>query len=308
MSSELIVLIEQIKIIATLMVIGIVWRKSGLINDNLVDSLSAIMARLILPFMICTTIGSVSRSELSNGVNILIGAAIMYCLSTFLSVLSVRFLKLKEPNRSMHAMLQCYCNTGFIGIPLITSMFPETAGLAAAAFMIIESPIYWVLGPCIAGKVKPNFRKLISPLTVSVVLGLIIVLLNVDLSGNIVWQTAQNVGGTCKYFASIYIGMTIARMDFSKLKANLFSIAAVPAKLIVMPLLTFFIVGKTGLLSGDYLTMLVILCATPAGMTLPVISELAKVDSADYASVGVTISTVFCLVSLPLVVWLIGIL
>ena len=41
----------------------------------------------------------------------------------------------------------CFGNSGFIGIPLIVSMFPETAGIAAASFSLVEATYYWVIGP-----------------------------------------------------------------------------------------------------------------------------------------------------------------
>ncbi len=309
MGSEFPVLIDQIKIIATLMIIGICWQKAKLFDNNLIDSLSAIIAKLILPFMLCTIIGSVSRSSLAEGLRLFAATLFIYTFSVILSKFFIRFLKMDEPNKSMNVLLQCYGNSGYIGIPLITAIFPEKAGIAAAAYLMVDSFYYWVIGPCIAaGNGKLSFKKLISPITISILAGFLIMLLNINVDGNIVWETAKNVGGTCKYFASIYIGLAIGRMDMSKFKSNLFSFTAAPVKLIIIPVLAYFLVGKTGFLKGDYLTMFIILCATPAGMSLPIISEIANVDSTEYASVGVTFSTVLCLATLPLIVWLINII
>ena len=113
---------------------------------------------------------------------------------------------------------------------------------------------------------------------------------------------------TAKYFASIYIGMAVARMDMARLKRNLRSISATPIKLLAVPLLAYFVVGKTGLLTGDILTMFIILCAAPTGMMVPVIAEVAGENTSEYASVGVIISTVLCLVSLPFMMWIISML
>ena len=51
MGFDISVLIDQMKIIATLMLIGFIWKRSRLFNDDLVNSLSAILAKLILPLM-----------------------------------------------------------------------------------------------------------------------------------------------------------------------------------------------------------------------------------------------------------------
>ena len=84
------------------------------------------------------------------------------------------------------------------------------------------------------------------------------------------------------------------------------SVSAAPVKLLLVPLLAYFIVGKTGILTGDILTMFIILCASPTGMMVPVVAEIAGEKTGEYASVGVIVSTVLCLVTLPLIMWIIS--
>ncbi|GFI61010.1 hypothetical protein IMSAG049_00161 [Clostridiales bacterium] len=302
---EFSVLTEQMKIIATLMVIGFIWKKSKIFDNQLVDSLSAIMAKLVLPLMICTMIGSVSRSELAVGGRVFISALIIYIIISFGGKAISRFYRVSGDKKGMHVLLQFYGNSGFIGIPLITSVFGEKAGIVTAAYLIVDTFFYWVVGPYIVGN-KLSLKKFLSPITVSIFLGIIITLLPVSFNGNIIWDTAKNVGGTCKYFASIYIGMVIGRMDLKKVRENIYSLTAAPVKLILLPLLAYLVFGRTGFLSGDMLLMFVILSATPCGMALPIVARVADADTecAEYASVGVTISTVLCLVTLPLMVYL----
>ena len=139
-----------------------------------------------------------------------------------------------------------------------------------------------------------------SPITVSVFAGFIIMMLNLNLNGNIVWDTMKNVGGTCKYFASIYIGRT----GIKKLKNNVSSFSAAPIKLVLIPLFAYLIIGKTGFLSDNHLIMFIILCATPSGMSLPIVADIAGVNSAEYASAGVVVSTVLCLFTIPIIAYI----
>lgn len=305
MDGYLLILIEQMKIISTLIAIGFIEQKLKLFDDKLIDSLSAIIAKLILPLMLCTIIGSVSRTELIEGLRLFVATSLIYTFTVFPAKFISRFNKLKEPQKSMHALLQCYGNSGYIGIPLITSIFSYQAGIVSAAYTFVDSFFYWVVAPLLAGSSKISFKKLISPITISVLFGFIFMMLNLDLDGNIVWDTMKNVGVTCKYFASIYIGMSIGRIGIQKLKNNLYSITAAPIKLICIPLLAYFIFGKTGFLEGNALVMFTILCATPSGMSLPIVANIAGVDSAEYASAGVTISTILCLFTIPCIMYII---
>ena len=172
----------------------------------------------------------------------------------------------------------------------------------------MDSFFYWVVAPLAAGGESINFKKLVSPITLSVLAGLVLLALNINFDNSIVWDTMKNVGGTCKYFASIYIGMCVGRMGMDKLRNNLKSVTAAPVKLILIPLLAFFMFGKTGFLKGDYLLMFVMLCASPSGMSLPIVADIAGTDSAEYASAGVIISTVLCLFTFPFIMWLISLL
>lgn len=297
------ILIEQMKIIATLIAIGLVGQKIKLFDNKLVDGLPSLIAKLILPLMLCTIIGSVPRSQIFQGFKIFITTALIYTITIIVAQLLSRHNKLEEPNRGMHTLLKCYGNSGYVGIPLITSIFPSEAGIVAATYILAESFFYWVVGPAIAGGGKANFKKFVSPITLSILVGFVIMMLNLDLSQNIVWDTMKNVGGTCKYFASIYIGISIGKIGLDKIKNNLYSATAAPAKLLVMPILAYFLFGKTGFLEGNALMMFVLLCTSPSGMSLPIVAEIAGADSSEYASAGITISTILCLFTIPFVMW-----
>ena len=307
MDSNVALLIGQMEIIAALIVIGFAEQKLRLFDSSLIDSFSSVISKLILPLMLITVIGSISRAELFGSWKFFVCSVVCYIIIITISKLTAVFLGPVEPKRSMHALLMCFGNSGFIGIPLIVSMFPASSGIAAASFSLVESSLYWVFGPLLinsGGEKKGiDWKKVITPLTISVLLGFAVVLLNLDFSGMVLWDTMKDVGGTSKYFASIYIGMSIGRMGFRKLLSNMRVFLAAPFKLVVFPVLAFLLFGKTGILSGDMLTMFVVLFATPAGMTLPILSKIAGMDG-EYSSAGCMAATILCLVTMPLVIWL----
>ena len=64
MDSNVALLIGQMEIIAALMVIGFFEQKVKLFSNELIDSFSTIISKLILPLMLLTVIGSISRQQL----------------------------------------------------------------------------------------------------------------------------------------------------------------------------------------------------------------------------------------------------
>lgn len=308
MTSDTAVLIGQMKIIASLIAIGIFEQRSGLFDDKLINAFSAITSKLILPVMLITLIGSVSRAELIGSWKFFLCSVGFYAITVSVSRLISNLPAIPSGQKGMHTLIMSFGNAGFIGVPLIVSVFGDSAGTAAAAFSFVEATLCWVAGPLIvAGGGRVDLKKLVSPITASILIGAAIVLLNMNFSGNVLWDTMKDVGGTCKYFASIYIGMNIGRMGIKKLGGNLRVFAAAPFKLLVFPVAAYLLFGKTGILTGDTLTMFIVLFATPSGMVLPIVAEMSGLNG-EYVSAGCMASTILCLFTIPFVIWLTGII
>jgi len=294
------------KIIASLMVIGVIEQKIKLFNDELITAFSQVISKLIIPLQLITIIGSISRSELFGSWVFFLCSSLMYALMVGLSFLAVKKMKLDRRQKKMQALINCFGNGGFVGLPLVIAMFPTTSGGAVAAFNFVEAALYWIFGPILAStdkKRKIDLKLVLSPLTISIFIGIAIVLLNINLTGYVFWDTMKDVGSTSKYFASIYIGMNIGRMGLEKIKSNLKVLYAVPLKLIIFPIIGYFIFGKTGILAGDMLSIFIVFFSTPSGMSLPIIAQMCDLD-VEYASSGTIVTTVLCLFTMPFVTWL----
>lgn len=66
-------------------------------------------------------------------------------------------------------------NVGFMGIPIITSIYPEKGMLYISVFTVIDQLMLWTLGvkltsPAEKESGKFNPRKLINPVTVAIIL------------------------------------------------------------------------------------------------------------------------------------------
>ena len=77
------VLISQMKMIAVLMIIGFIWQKIKIFDDSLINALSAIIAKLILPLMLCTVVGSIPRNEITEGLPFFAATLITFTITVF---------------------------------------------------------------------------------------------------------------------------------------------------------------------------------------------------------------------------------
>ncbi len=301
------VLIGQMETLAVLILIGFLAKSLNMVKDESVDGLMEILSKLVLPCMLLTLIGSGgSRDELFGMWKFLLAIIIMFLICLTVGFVMSRMLKLPQNVKNLHIIVTAYGNGAFVGVPVVAAMFPENSGLAIAVYSMSEAIMYWAFGPIIAdasGNKSIDLKKVITPLTVSIALGILVLLLNLNPSENIVWETLKSVGGTAKYFAAIYIGLDIGRKGFKKMTENPNVFAAVPFKLVILPIITYIIVGKTGLLSGQLLIILTLFTSTPSGMALPIVARMAGSDDS-YATSGTMSATILCLITMPLVMWL----
>ena len=85
MDSNVALLIGQMEIIAALIVIGFFEQKIKLFSNELIDSFSAIISKLILPLMLLTVIGSISREQLFSSWIFFVSSIVCYLIVIVIS-------------------------------------------------------------------------------------------------------------------------------------------------------------------------------------------------------------------------------
>ena len=313
MFEQMPVLIAQMEMFASLILIGFVAQKIKLLSDENINNFSAILSRFIIPCMLVTMIpNGGTRAELLGGWKFLLCAIAIITFMFFVGIIVSRMMKFEEAaRRNMHTIIMSWGNAGFIGVPLVAAVFPETGAIPAAIYLFVEAVYCWTVGPVVAdpnpGKKSIDWKKLVSPLTISIAIGIVLILCNASLKGNVVWDTVTAIGGTTKYFASVYVGLNLGRQGLKSIVVDKRVFVSTPFKLVIFPVIAYLAAGKTGILSGDALLILVLFAATPTGMAVPLVADMAGGDKA-YGTSATLINTIICLVTIPLVMKLIAFL
>lgn len=309
MAEHIHVLLNQIMIFTTLLIVGYGAIKCKLINDEDLDHLSKLIVSTILPLMILTvSVSGGSRKDLLGMLPFMVSAYVMVFTMISLGWLTGKLLKLKQPTRNLHTAVIGFGNYGFIGYPLLIAMFPDKAPLAVAAFLIVDSTTLWTIGPTLANpdtNLKGfDFKKIISPTTISALLAIIMILFNLK-PNNMVWHTLAGIGNMSKFLALIYIGGVIASKGFKKLLLRPIIFWMIPIKLIIVPICVFFIIKFLNIISSDYIIMLTTLAMMPSMVVICILAKTYGSDD-DYASGGLLITTIASMITMPFVMWFVG--
>lgn len=299
------ILLEQIGLFVIYMVTGILLIKTKVLNSNTVEVLARFVLKLALPVMIFTnTVNGVTREMLGQSLSILAFTVLLYGLLFFLAKAMAGVFGMKGDRAQVYRAMFMFGNIGFMGIPIISSIFPENGMVYISVFTIVDQMVLWTVGvklttPSGEGKFKPS--KLINPALVATVLAVILVCLKLPLPG-LLNTALQKIGGTATPLAMIYMGGVFACTDIRAYfkKKELYGIVLV--KMIAFPILFFLLLGLFPTSEEIRMTM-ALLGAMPV-MTSIVMMARSSGSEGDYAMGGVLVTTICGIATLPLVCWI----
>ena len=213
------ILMEQIELFIVYLVIGVILVRTGVLSDKGLDWIARVVMKLSLPTMIFVNVVSqVDRVALVKSLSIIGLAVTASTLLYGLGVVLTKLFHVEGDRAQIYRAMTMFGNVGFMGIPIITSIFQERGMLYVSVFTIVDQLAMWTVGVKLtspSGKGKFDPKKLINPATVAIALAIFFVLTGLKLPG--VLQTGfQNIGATATPLAMIYLGGVFACMDICK--------------------------------------------------------------------------------------------
>ena len=307
------ILMEQIELFIVYLVIGVILVRTGVLSDKGLDWIARVVMKLSLPTMIFVNVVSqVDRVALVKSLSIIGLAGTASTLLYGLGVVLTKLFHVEGDRAQIYRAMTMFGNVGFMGIPIITSIFQERGMLYVSVFTIVDQLAMWTVGVKLtspSGKGKFDPKKLINPATVAIALAIFFVLTGLKLPG--VLQTGfQNIGATATPLAMIYLGGVFACMDVKKyiLKLDYYGIVAI--KMLIFPVIFYIILGLLPISAEIRMTMT--LTSEEIGMTMSLITAMPTMSSVvmlanssgsdgAYSLGGVMITTLCGIVTLPVV-------
>ncbi|MGN0985149.1 MAG: AEC family transporter [Candidatus Enterenecus sp.] len=297
------IMMEQIAMLVIYMAAGALLVRTKVLNEAALTPISRVVLKLALPLLIFTnTVNGVDRQELLGTLPVIGLSLLMYLLIFLLMAALAKAFRLKGNRAPLYRALGMFGNVGFVGIPIITSLFPENGMLYISLFTIVDMTALWTLGvkltSPVEGEGKFDPKKLVNPSTVAVALAVILILVDVPLPG-VVNTALGKIGSTSTPLAMIYLGGLFACMDVRPYLKNLELYGIAVIKMTLFPVLFY------GLLTlfpvADEVRMTMALLAAMPPMSSVVMMAKASGSDGDYGVGGIFIATLASIVTLPLV-------
>lgn len=301
------IVLNQIGIFLILIIFGILAVKFGILDEHSLGSVSKLVMRMALPaYIFINTAEGATRQGLAESLLVIPLAIALYLMLFLLSLLLEKVFHLKGNRGHVFRAIVMFGNVGFMGIPLVVELYPDTALLYISLFTILDQGLFWTYGVSLTKPVSDqkekislkNLKNLLSPALVAILGATVLVLLNIHLP-KLLTTTLSKLGTASMPLSLLYIGGMLSMTDVRKVLRCGELYAEIGLKMLVLPIV-FFLVMKLCQVPADMAGTMTFLTGLPAINMVAMLSKNNGSDG-DYAVCAVMMTTLACLVTLPLV-------
>ncbi|MCB2309677.1 AEC family transporter [Clostridium tagluense] len=294
-------LVNQVMVLFIVMMVGFYAKKKNFFNIIVDKGLSELLLNITLPFMIVTSFNiKYEATMVSNAQKILIYSFLIHIGLIFIS--KILFFKFPSNKQQVFRFVTIFCNVGFMGYPVLESIYGGVGVFYAAIFNIPFNLLVWTVGVMLYTGEKDfrSMRKAIAnPAIIAVFIGIILFVFSIRLPLPIE-NSLKLVGSTTTPISMIIVGSMLAEMKFKNIFSDISIYYATVVRLLIVPML-IYVVLKFLKVDELLLNICVILQAMPAAVITAIIAEKHGGDSL-LASQCVFITTMVSVITIPIVI------
>lgn len=322
------VVLHTMLIFFLILATGYVAGKTSIVKRCFLPEFARLITRILLPCLVFhATITSCTRQAMLGNLSMLALAAGFYAAISLLMFFLAKMTRLSGDKARTFMLCFVFGNTGFVGIPLLTTLFPDYGMLYMSLFSVIDTPAFWTFGIWLAtakerrcehaegpveeggGAVRSirhhlhNLKAvLLTPNVIAMALAFVFVLAEIPVP-ELIDSTLSTISGATSALCMIYLGALIC---FSNVKSALKRpelYIGVLVKMIAFPCAIALLLHVTPL-PDDMVACITLLAALPTMTIVPMIAA-QRGNYGDYAA-GITVATlIFSVTTIPLVAFLV---
>ena len=299
-------LFKKIVSLYLILLMGYAAVKTEIIKPSESKVLSAMYLYFITPSVMITSFQIDHSPDIVRGLLLSILAAFAAMLLSFLIAgILKRPLKLSIVEQAAFE----YPNVGNLIIPLVTSVLGPEYVVYCSGFIIVQMVMTWThLVTILSGEKHLNIKKLIlNPNMLAILAGLLLFLLKLNLP-NVLYETVYSMSSMVGPMAMFTIGIIMGGADLRKTFAAKRVWLITLGRIVIVPLITLPILKFSGLSSlaenGKTILMITLMGASaPTAANLTQMSQIySPGDEVEYVSAINVLSTLCCVVTMPLMV------
>jgi hypothetical protein len=301
-------IINQLLVLFTVMFVGYVMGKLNILDGHANKKLTSFVVYVSTPALIIS--GMTDRSVVNADVNLIqiVGISVIcYIFLFILTLFTPQLLRVPKEDYGIYKFMVMFSNVGFMGFPVISSIYGRGAILYAALFnlpfnlLLYTLGIYFVSMHTSEKKFDFNWKTFLNAGVVAVAIGLFLFVTKLRLP-MFIEDSIVMVGDLTTPLAMLIIGVSLTNIPFKSVLLNTRIYIFSFLKLIVYPAITMLIVSS--LIDHEMLIgVAVVIVGMPVAANAVMLSKEFE-GNEKVAAEGVFMTTLISIVSIPFLVYL----
>lgn len=292
------ILLKQMIVLAIIMFVGFFLAKKNILDEGTSKKISWIVVNVCNPALMIS--GALGENRLPESVllDTFKISAIMYGILLILGLLMP--IILKDRKNKAYSLMLVFGNVGFMGYPLIASMYGQEAILPASIFNLFYSVLMYTYGIMVMSGRKfevKNLKLLINSGIIACILEIIIYAFNIKLP-DFMGDSFTMLSNLTAPLSMMVIGATFAGLSIRKLVTDVRILIFTVIRMILVPILMFPIF-KFFIADEVLLGVCLVMVAVPVGSMNVMIAQQYG-GNIETSAKGVAFTTLLAVVTMPL--------
>ena len=297
--------VNSLAILAVCIAVGYICRKAKILTDDLNSGLSTLLVRVTLPCLVfISMMRPFSRTLLLDSLATLFLSGAVYISGYFIGGWLARLMGVQDSVKKVWQFSLIFANVGYMGFPIIQAIYGNEAmmytSMANVSFNVLAFTMGIYLFKKNVGSINFSTIKpiILNPALIAIYIGFIFFVTGFRLP-YVMNEGITLVGNMTTPLSMLLVGSILAKSRPLSLINDPRVLPVIVVRLIGIPLVTFF-VFRLFIQNTVMLSVIVILAAMPAAALTVIFAEQYK-GNTEEASKLVAISSLLCLVSIPLI-------
>lgn len=240
---DIMIIVGQMLELFIMMGLGYFLMKKNFIDDYVNRKINFLVLNVTIPCLIMASVFGENDTSQMMVLKVLGIGILMYMILPIISYIVVKVLRIEKSKQGLYMFMTVYSNTGFMGYPIMASLFGSTGVLYTAIINMIFNISIFTVGLYLMEmdkeeKASFNYRNLLSPGIISSVLALIFYFFNLPLP-EVAIGVFNQVGNMTTPLAMIIIGASLSAIPMKNILGDFSIYPYTIVRQLVIPLLAY---------------------------------------------------------------------
>ncbi len=241
--------IEVMVELMLIVLVGYMAGRKGYMDDAFSKKLSGLIVDITCPALILSSTMGEQLPDRRLIVPLLIVSTLTYLLLMLVAFFLPRHLTRRQELHGVMGFALMFGNVGFIGYPIVSSIFGPEAVFYAAILNVPNTLFVFLVGSMLirgGGEVRFSPKTLISTPMLAAYLAILIVALGIDNVPSVISMPLTSIGAITVPGALLIIGASMSKLRISEIVGGRLVYVTAFFRLIVIPVFFFFLFRLLG--------------------------------------------------------------